>query len=470
MGGFFGVASKKNCIGDIFYGTDYHSHLGTKFGGMAVVDADNNIFKRSHSIANAQFRSRFDEDIADFKGNVGIGCISDFERQPVTVTGPLGSYAIVTVGKITNSASILKAAFEDNRTHFTDCTDNEVSQTELAAFLINQKNSIVAGLEYAQAAIEGSLSILVLKDNAIYAARDRYGRTPVIVGEKEDAFAVTMETTAFPNLGYNVKYELGPGEIVRITPDAVVQERAPGSRKRICAFLWVYYGYPSSCYEGVNTEEVRYRNGDIMARTIKPDVDLISGIPDSGIPHAVGFSNSSGIPYKRAFVKYTPTWARSFMPQNQAMRKLVAQMKLIPVESQLKGKRILFCDDSIVRGTQMRETVVQLRELGVTEVHMCSASPPLLFGCKYLNFSRSRSELDLAARRAIMRLEKVEELTMDIIKKYLNCESPEYTAMVEEVRKELGLNSLYYQTLPGLLEAIGLDKNDICTYCWDGRE
>ena len=470
MGGFFGVASKKNCIGDIFYGTDYHSHLGTKFGGMAVVDENNNIFKRSHSIANAQFRSRFDEDIEDFKGNVGIGCISDFERQPVTVTGPLGSYAIVTVGKITNSASILKAAFEDNRTHFTDCTDNEVSQTELAAFLINQKNSIVAGLEYAQAAIEGSLSILVLKDNAIYAARDRYGRTPVIVGEKEDAFAVTMETTAFPNLGYNVKYELGPGEIVRITPDAVVQERAPGSRKRICAFLWVYYGYPSSCYEGVNTEEVRYRNGDIMARTIKPDVDLISGIPDSGIPHAVGFSNSSGIPYKRAFVKYTPTWARSFMPQNQAMRKLVAQMKLIPVESQLKGKRILFCDDSIVRGTQMRETVVQLRELGVTEVHMCSASPPLLFGCKYLNFSRSRSELDLAARRAIMRLEKVEELTMDIIKKYLDCESAEYTAMVEEVRKELGLNSLYYQTLPGLLEAIGIDKNEICTYCWDGRE
>lgn len=470
MGGFFGVAGKNSCIGDLFYGTDYHSHLGTKFGGMAVVDADNNIFKRSHSIANAQFRSRFDEDIADFKGNVGIGCISDFERQPVTVTGPLGSYAIVTVGKITNSANILKAAFEDNRTHFTDCSDNEVSQTELAAFLINQKNSIVAGLEYAQAAIEGSLSILVLKDNAIYAARDRYGRTPVIVGEKEGAFAVTMETTAFPNLGYNIKYELGPGEIVRITPDAVIQERAPGSRKRICAFLWVYYGYPSSCYEGVNTEEVRYRNGDIMARYLKPDVDLISGIPDSGIPHAIGFSNSSGIPYKRAFVKYTPTWARSFMPQNQAMRNLVAQMKLIPVESQLKGKRILFCDDSIVRGTQMRETVVQLRELGVTEVHMCSASPPLLFGCKYLNFSRSRSELDLAARRAIMRLEKVEELTMDIIKKYLDCESAEYTAMVEEVRKELGLNSLYYQTLPGLLEAIGIDKNEICTYCWDGRE
>ncbi len=470
MGGFFGVAGKNNCIGDLFYGTDYHSHLGTKFGGMAVMNDSGNIHRRSHSISNAQFRSRFDDEIDGFKGNVGIGCISDFERQPVTVTGPLGTYSIVTVGKITNSANILKAAFEDNRTHFTDCPENEVSQTELAAFLINQKNSIVAGLEYAQAAIEGSLSILILKDNAIYAARDRYGRTPVIVGEKADAFAVTMETTAFPNLGYNIKYELGPGEIVRITPDAVIQERAPGDKKRVCAFLWVYYGYPSSCYEGVNTEEVRYRNGDIMAHYLKPDVDLVSGIPDSGIPHAVGFANASGIPYKRAFVKYTPTWARSFMPQNQAMRNLVAQMKLIPVESQLKGKRILFCDDSIVRGTQMRETVVQLRELGVKEVHMCSASPPLLFGCKYLNFSRSRSELDLAARRAIMRLENVEELSMDIIKKYLDSNSDDYKAMVEEIRKELGLNSLHYQTLPGLMEAIGIDQNDICTYCWNGRE
>ncbi len=470
MGGFFGVAGKMDCVGDLFYGTDYHSHLGTKFGGLAVTGEDGVIFKRAHSISNAQFRSRFDAEIGLFKGNVGIGCISDFERQPVTVTGPLGTYAIVTVGKITNADKILKAAYEDNRTHFTECNENEVSQTELTAFLINQKNSIVAGLEYAQAAIEGSLSILVLKDNAIYAARDRYGRTPVIIGEKQDAFAVTMETTAFPNLNYNIKYDLGPGEIVRITPDAVIQERAPGERKRVCAFLWVYYGYPSSCYEGVNTEEVRYRNGDIMAHRIKPDVDLISGIPDSGIPHAIGFSNASGIPYKRAFVKYTPTWARSFMPQNQQMRNLVAQMKLIPVESQLKGKRILFCDDSIVRGTQMRETVVQLRELGVEEVHMCSASPPLLFGCKYLNFSRSRTELDLAARRAIQRIEKVDDLTMDIIKKYLDSESDAYKAMVEEVRKELGLNSLYYQTLPGLMEAIGLDPNDICTYCWNGRE
>ena len=470
MGGFFGVASKTNCIIDLFYGTDYHSHLGTKFGGMAVIEQSGNIFRRSHSIANAQFRSRFDDEIDSFHGNIGIGCISDFERQPITVTGPLGTYSIVTVGKITNSDKILKAAFEDNRTHFTDSNDNEVSQTELAAFLINQKNSIVAGLEYAQAAIEGSLSILVLKDNAIYAARDRYGRTPVIIGEKDGAFAVTMETTAFPNLGYSIKYDLGPGEIVRITPDAVIQERAPGERKRVCAFLWVYYGYPSSCYEGVNTEDVRYRNGDIMAHNLHPDVDLISGIPDSGIPHAIGFSNASGIPYKRAFVKYTPTWARSFMPQSQQMRNLVAQMKLIPVESQLKGKRILFCDDSIVRGTQMRETVVQLREMGVKEVHMCSASPPLLFGCKYLNFSRSRSELDLAARRAIMRLENVEELSMDIIKKYLDCDSEAYANMVEEVRKELGLNSLHYQTLAGLLEAIGIDRSEICTYCWDGRE
>ncbi len=470
MGGFFGVASKLDCVGDLFYGTDYHSHLGTKYGGLAVFNPDGHILARAHSIANAQFRTKFDHEINEFAGEVGIGCISDFERQPIVVTGALGTYAIVTVGKITNASKIIKAAFEDNRAHFSECNEGEVSQTELAAFLINQKNSIVAGLEYAQAAIEGSLSILVLKDNAIYAARDRYGRTPVILGEKENAYAVTMETTAFPNLGYRHKYDLGPGEIVRITPEAVIQERAPGDRMRICAFLWVYYGYPSSCYEDVNTEDVRYRNGGSMARQIHPDVDLVSGIPDSGIAHAVGFANASGIPYKRAFVKYTPTWSRSFMPQNQQMRNLVASMKLIPVESQLKGKRILFCDDSIVRGTQMRETVTQLRELGAAEVHMCSASPPLLFGCKYLNFSRSRSELDLAARRAIQRLEHGAELTDEILKKYFDSKAPEYRAMVEEVRRELGLNSLHYQTLEGLLDAIGLKSDCVCTYCWNGRE
>ena len=470
MGGFFGVAGKLDCIGDLFYGTDYHSHLGTKYGGMAVLDASGELKMRSHGIANAQFRTRFDSEIEDLSGETGIGCISDFERQPLVVTGALGTYAIVTVGKITNSRQIVKAALEDNRAHFGECVEGEVSQTEIAAFLINQKNSIVAGLEYAQAAIEGSLSILVLKDHAIYAARDRYGRTPVIVGEKENAYAVTMETTAFPNLGYRYKYDLGPGEIVRITADEVIQERAPGDRKRICAFLWVYYGYPSSCYEKVNTEEVRYRNGDIMAHDIHPDVDLVSGIPDSGIAHAVGFSNASGIPYKRAFVKYTPTWARSFMPQNQQMRNLVAQMKLIPVESQLKDKRILFCDDSIVRGTQMRETVAQLLSLGAKEVHMCSASPPLLYGCKYLNFSRSRSELDLAARRAIQRLEGGAELTKEVLDKYLDSEGEPYRKMVEEIRRELNLKTLHYQTLKGLLAAIGLPEDQICTYCWNGRE
>ena len=470
MGGFFGVAGKLDCIGDLFYGTDYHSHLGTRYGGMAVLDRAGNMACRSHSIANSQFRTQFDQEIDDLPGETGIGCISDFERQPLVVTGSLGTYAIVTVGKITNSRQILRAALEDNRAHFSECHEGEVSQTELAAFLINQKDSIVAGLEYAQAAIEGSLSILVLKDHAVYAARDRYGRTPVIVGEKENAYAVTMETTAFPNLGYRYKYDLGPGEIVRLTADAVIQERAPGDRMRICAFLWVYYGYPSSCYEQVNTEEVRYRNGDIMARADRPEVDLVSGIPDPGIAHAVGYSNASGIPYKRAFVKYTPTWARSFMPQNQQMRDLVAQMKLIPVESQVKGKRILFCDDSIVRGTQMRETVAQLLDLGAEEVHMCSASPPLLFGCKYLNFSRSRSELDLAARRAIRHLEHGAELTPEILEKYFDVHGEPYRRMVEEVRRELNLNTLHYQTLDGLLAAIGLPEEKVCTYCWNGRE
>ena len=473
MGGFFGVAAAHDCVCDLFYGTDYHSHLGTRRGGLAVSDGNGKFHRRIHDISNAQFRSKFDDDIGKFSGSTGIGVISDGEDQPLVISSSFGNFAIVTVGRINNIREIAEQAFKSGHCHLSESSDGELNPTEIVAMLICRKDTIVDGIRHAQQTIDGSCSILILINDRIYAARDRYGRTPILLGKKEGAYAVTMESTAFPNLDYQQEYELGPGEILEITKDQAICRQEPGDTTKICSFFWVYYGYPSSNYEGVNTESARYRNGLSMAEQDKDmldEVDSICGIPDSGIAHAIGYSNASKKPYHRSFVKYTPTWPRSFMPQNQAMRKLVAKMKLIPVREQIDGKRLLFCDDSIVRGNQMRETVFRLQDYGVKAVHMRSACPPLLFGCKFLNFSRSRSDLDLAARRAIAKLENVEELTDEIIQDYLVYDSPKYRAMVEEIRKALHLTSLKFQKLEYLVEAIGLPQEKICTYCWNGKD
>lgn len=470
MGGFFGAVSKSDCIGDIFYGTDYHSHLGTQRGGMAVCNSNGRIIRRIHDITNSPFRSKFDDEIDLFHGNAGIGIISDLEDQPLTIYSNHGSYAIATVGRLNNLDELAKRAFRRGMSHFSEMNHGEFNPTEVVATLINEKPSFVEGIEYAQQQIDGSCSILILADGKIYAARDRYGRTPVIIGEKEDGYAVSMESTAFPNLGYNIKYELGPGEIVEINSEMVVQKKAPGDTCKICAFLWVYYGYPSSIYEGVNAECARNRNGASMANDDDVEIDSVCGIPDSGIPHAVGYSNAKHKPYERSFVKYTPTWARSFMPQNQRMREFVAHMKLIPIQEKIEGKRLLFCDDSIVRGTQLKDTVKFLLDRGAKEVHMRSACPPLVFGCKFLNFSRSRSELDLAARRAIQSLTRKEELSDEEIREYTIFGSDKYNAMVEEIRCALNLSSLKFQELDKLIAAIGIDKERICTFCWTGKD
>ncbi len=473
MGGFFGVVADHDCICDLFYGTDYHSHLGTKRGGMAVCDRDGRITRRIHDITNAQFRSKFDDDIDKFHGRAGIGIISDYEDQPLIISSKFGNFSIVTVAKINNIEELAQSAFEAGFSHFSESSDGELNPTEIVAMLICRKDSIVDGIRYAQAAIDGSCSILVLIDGKIYAARDRYGRTPVMIGEKPGAISITMETTALPNLDYRLKHELGPGEIVEVSEKGAVQKYAPGDITKICTFFWVYYGYPSSDYEGVNTESARYRNGASIAADdieILPDIDSVCGIPDSGIAHAIGYSNAVDKPYRRSFVKYTPTWPRSFMPQNQTVRDLIARMKLIPVQTEIEGKRLLFCDDSIVRGTQMRDTVVRLYERGAKAVHMRSACPPLLFPCKFLNFSRSRTTLDLAARRAIAKVEETQDLTDEMIEPYLEFGSFKYKAMVEEIRKELNLHSLKFQKLEKLIEAIGIDPSKVCTYCWNGRD
>ena len=472
MGGFFGVVADRDCVCDLFYGTDYHSHLGTKRGGLAVCDREGRITRRIHDITNAQFRSKFDDEIDKFLGRAGIGIISDYEDQPLIISSKFGNFAIVTVGKINNVNAIAKAAFDAGISHFSESSDGELNPTEIVAMLINRKKTLVDGIRYAQNVIDGSCSILLLIEGRIYAARDRFGRTPVMIGEKPGAFAVTMETTALPNLSYRLKHELGPGEIVEITEKGVIQKHTPGDTTKICTFFWVYYGYPSSSYEGINTESARYRNGESMAADdaeTLPEIDSVCGIPDSGIAHAIGYSNAAGKPYRRSFVKYTPTWPRSFMPQNQAVRDLIAHMKLIPVQTEIENKRMLFCDDSIVRGTQLKDQVVRLYERGAKAVHMRSACPPLLFGCRFLNFSRSRCELDLAARRAIKKLEG-REPDDEIIQPYLEYNSPKYLAMVEEIRKELNLHSLKFQKLEKLIEAIGVDPSKVCTYCWNGRD
>jgi amidophosphoribosyltransferase len=465
VGGFFGVVSDADCVADLYYGTDYHSHLGTMRGGLAVRDSSG-ITRFIHDITSAQFRSKFEADLPMLSGKLGIGVISDYEDQPLIIHSHHGTYAIVTVGRLDNLEELVAAALKRG-SHFSEMSGHEANPTQVVASLIDQGDSFEDGIQMAQEAIAGSCSILLLTDRGIYAARDRLGRTPVATGERAGAYAATLETCALPNLGYQVAGYLGPGEIVRITQDGVEQLRLPGSRCQICGFLWVYFGYPASSYESVNVEIVRNRCGEFLAERDDVEVDLVAGIPDSGTGHAIGYANAAGIPYRRPFVKYTPTWPRSFMPQDQRVRDLVARMKLIPIRELIEGKRLLFCEDSIVRGTQLKDIIQRLYDYGASEVHMRPACPPLVFGCKFLNFSRSRSELDLAARSAI---HEIAGDALGDLAEYSDPESERYCAMVEAVRARLGLTSLQYQRLDDLIAAIGLPRERVCTYCWDGKE
>lgn len=465
MGGFFGVISRESCVPDLFYGTDYHSHLGTRRGGLAVYNSTG-ITRFIHDITNAQFRSKFDEDLEKLSGNSGIGVISDYEDQPLIIGSHLGIYAIVTVGVIINSDRLAKKASREHFVHFSEMSGNEINPTELVATLINQEKTFESGIQKVHDRIEGSCSILLLTSKGIFAARDRYGRTPVIIGKGPNGYAVTMETCAFPNLSYDLEYELGPGEIVFITPDGYEQRCPPGPVLQICSFLWVYYGYPASQYEGVNVEATRYRCGAALADNDTVEIDYVGGIPDSGTAHALGYADKSGVRFRRPFVKYTPTWPRSFMPQQQNIRELVAKMKLIPIRELTEGQRLLFCDDSIVRGTQLKDTMQRLWDDGAKELHMRPACPPLIFGCKFLNFSRSRSELDLAGRKAIEEIEGDREPDLD---SYSDNTSDRYCAMIEKIRNRIGLTSLKYQRLEDLIEAIGLPAEKLCTYCWNGK-
>ncbi len=463
MGGLFGATLTKDCVSDLFYGTDYHSHLGTRRGGLAVKNADG--FKRSiHNIENNYFRSKFEDDISSFHGNQGIGAISDTEPQPLLVSSHLGNFGIVTVGKINNMDALLKRA-HGNRQHFSETTGKgETNPTEMVSMLISEEDSFESGLIKAQERIQGSCSILLLTNKGIYAARDRLGRTPIVIGKKEEGYAAASESSAFPNLDYEIDRFLGPGEIVLLTPDGCEQRQAPGKAMQVCAFLWVYYGYPASEYEGINVEYTRNRCGEALAIDDDIDIDCVAGIPDSGIGHALGYANSKKIPYVRPFVKYTPTWPRSFMPQNQELRDLVARMKLIPIRKLIEGQKILFCEDSIVRGTQLRENIQILFDVGAKEVHMRPACPTLVYPCEFINFSTSRSTLDLAGRKVINQLENGQETD---ISPYAKSDSDENRRMVEGIGKDLKLTSLKYQKLENLVTAIGMPKEKLCTHCWD---
>ncbi len=469
MSGFFGVASQNDCVMDLFFGVDYHSHLGTRRGGMAVYGK--NSFNRSiHNIENSPFRTKFEKDIDEFEGNIGIGCISDSEAQPLLVNSHLGSFAITTVGRVNNLDELKNNCFEHGTSHFLEMSGGVINPTELVAALINQKDSIVEGIRYVQDIVKGSMSILIMTGEGIYCARDKYGRTPVIIGEKEGAHCVTFESSAFLNLGYHHVKDLGPGEIIFMTAENLKQEQKPFEKMKICSFLWVYYGYPTSTYEGVNVEAMRYRCGDMLASRDDVAPDSVAGVPDSGIAHAVGYANRSGYPFARPFIKYTPTWPRSFMPQSQGQRNLIAKMKLIPVQELIKDKSLLLIDDSIVRGTQLRETTEFLYQSGAKEVHVRPACPPLLYGCKYLNFSRSNSEMDLITRRVIRDLEGTEDISDEVLQDYANPDHPKYQQMLDEICKRLKFTSLRYHRLDDMIESIGINPCHLCTYCWNGKE
>ncbi len=473
MGGFFGAVSRRDVSLDIFFGVDYHSHLGTRRGGMIVYDEKDGFQRQIHSIENTPFRTKFEKDLACFHGNMGIGCISDTDPQPLLVRSHLGLYAISTVGIINNAEALVEKYFSDHGHQFMAMSSGKVNSTELTAALINQKDDLVSGILHAQELIDGSATILILTPDGIIAARDRLGRLPVLVGQNGEGCCVSFESFAYHKLGYEDAYELGPREIVKVTAEGFETLSPAGREMRICAFLWTYYGYPNSNYEGVNVEVMRYRNGGIMARAdrergLAQDVDYVAGVPDSGIPHAIGYANASRAPFARPFVKYTPTWPRSFMPANQDVRNQVAKMKQIPIPELIQGKKLLFVDDSIVRGTQLRETVEFLYASGAKEVHMRSACPPIMYGCKYLNFSSSKSELELLTRHTVQELEG--ESGMLHLEEYADAGTRRGACMLQTICERFGFDSLGYQSLDGLLEAIGLDRNKVCTYCWNGRE
>ena len=475
MGGFFGTVSKRDAISDVFFGTDYHSHLGTKRGGMAAVDKEKGLQRDIHNIENSPFRTKFANILDEMHGNAAIGCISDSDPQPLLIRSNIGTYAICTVGLISNSDELIKEYLTSSSGgHFGVMTGGRVNSTELVAALINQKSTYTEGIKFVQDVIEGSMSILILKDDgALIAARDKFGRIPVAIGKNEDGYSVSFEAFAYQKLGYENERELGPGEIVEITADSLTELSPPGKEMRICAFLWSYFGYPTSSYEGVNVEMMRYRNGEIMAENDKKaknaeELDYVGGVPDSGTPHAIGYANASHIPFARPFIKYTPTWMRSFTPPSQGDREKIARMKQIPVKELIDGKDLLFVDDSIVRGTQLKKTVDFLYDNGAKSVHMRSACPPIMYGCKYLNFSRSTSDLELIARRVILELEGEEG------EKFIDEYSDSNTERGKNLRKKIcekfNFASLEFQSLEGLKEAIGIDPCKLCTYCWNGKE
>jgi amidophosphoribosyltransferase len=464
MSGFFGCISKNDCVSDVFYGTDYHSHLGTKRAGMAFFSEENGFQRAIHSLEDGYFRNKFETDMPGFSGNIGIGVISDMEAQPIQVTTHLGRFAVATVSKIVNFEE-LEAYFLKKHQTFSETSQGSVNPTEIVAKLIAEADDFISGIENVYNRVKGSCSLLILTENSLLAARDKLGRTPVVIGRKKDSLAVTFETCSFPNLSFSIEKFLGPGEIVRLTTDGIEQMRKPNEKMQVCSFLWVYYGYPPSFYEHINVDETRYRCGAALAKNDTVDADFVAGIPDSGIGHAMGYSNERGIPLKRPYTKYTPTWPRSFMPQNQVTRDLVARMKLITNESVVKGKRGIFLDDSIVRGTQLKDNVRDLHAAGIKEIHMRIACPPLTYPCEFLNFSRSRSNLDLATHKAVRQLEGRDESDM---KDYSDIHNRKYIDMVDQIRKNLNLTSLAFQKLNDLVEAIDLPKEKICTHCWDG--
>lgn len=474
MGGFFGIASKQDCLLDVFFGVDYHSHLGTRRGGLAAYDREIGLQRKIHSIENSPFRTKFEHIFEEMRGTSAIGCISDTDPQPMLIRSKLGTYAISTIGIINNSGELIERCLELQGGYFDAMTGGAVNTTELVAALINQKDSFDDGIAYAQSIIKGTCSIMLLKsDGAIIAARDALGRLPLLVGKSEDGYAVSFESFAYQKLGFVDEHELGPGEIVEITPESLTVLKEPGIKKRVCAFLWSYYGYPTATYEGVNVEAMRCRNGEIMAaydreNGFDAEIDYVGGVPDSGTPHAIGYSNESGKKFARAFIKYTPTWSRSFTPTSQSDRNKVAKMKQIPVHDYIKDKNLLFVDDSIVRGTQLKETVDFLYENGAKSVHMRSACPPIMFGCKFLNFSRSTSDMELIARRVIMELEGEDGFSH--IDEYSDGRTDRGRALRREICKRFKFDSLEFQSLEGIIKAIGLPECELCTYCWNGKE
>lgn len=474
MGGFFGITSKNDCMMDVFFGVDYHSHLGTRRGGLAAYDSEIGLQRKIHNIENSPFRTKFEKIFSEMKGTSAIGCISDTDPQPMLIRSKFGTYAICTIGLINNAEELIDRCLAQTGGYFDAMTGGRVNTTELVAALVNQKDTFADGIKHAQSLIDGTMSILILTSKgAIIAARDKLGRIPILVGKGKDGYAVTFESFAYQKLGYTDEMELGPGEIVKISPDGIRQLAEPQKKKRVCAFLWSYYGYPTSTYEGVNVEAMRCHNGEIMATSDREnglalDVDYVVGVPDSGIPHAIGYANESGKKYSRAFIKYTPTWSRSFTPNTQAERKKVAKMKQIPVHDFIVDKNLLFVDDSIVRGTQLKETVDFLYENGAKAVHMRSACPPIMYSCKFLNFSRSTSDMELIARRVIMELEGEEGFNH--IEEYSNGQTERGKALRKKICENLNFASLEFQSLEGVIKAIGLSEDELCTYCWNGKE